>query len=217
MRLMNAARRRLLPTLAALSIVLVGAVGCADATSTAGAGESSSDDLSATSIVNSPTATATASAPATATGSPTSPGTPTSTVSPTDVPATPSAPVAAACATSALKLSVDDLGGGGQQVFAAITLTNVSTSTCSLVGFPDVSPYAAGSQIGTKSEGSGAVDAPVLLAPNAAATSKLTDATSCNAPLSDTIKVTPPNQQTSLAAPFVLRACALQVTPLVAA
>jgi Protein of unknown function (DUF4232) len=82
-----------------------------------------------------------------------------------------------------------------------------------LTGYPGVSLLVAGAQVGSPAGRSGAAITTVTLAAQASVTSQLTDVTTCNAPLSDSVRIYPPNETDSVVLPVALRACSLTVTP----
>ena len=100
--------------------------------------------------------------------------------------------------------------------FAALQFVNDGTSACMLVGVPTVTLLRSGAQTGSVSQASSerARFRTYRLAPGAAAESKLKDFSSCNAPLSQSIKVVAPGSSISSTRPGVLRACKLVVYPL---
>jgi hypothetical protein len=101
------------------------------------------------------------------------------------------------------------------QEFAALQFTNSGKRTCGLVGFPDVTLLRKGTQVGQSSQPATGTSRRTL-APGAVAESKLYDYTqSCQAPLSDEIKVVVPGSTIIYARPqFQMRACVLRVTKL---
>ena len=98
------------------------------------------------------------------------------------------------CPTSQLQVRVLLASGAQQQEFAEITFTNTGTTECSLTGYPGVSMRRASAALGAPALPNTAVSASTVhLAPGATAQTMLTDFSSCQAPLSDTVRVYPPN------------------------
>ena len=150
-------------------------------------------------------------------------GTPTTTSSappPTATASTPSltssAPALVYCTPAQLTVRVLQ-GGAAQGVeIAAATFTNSSAATCSLSGYPTVTLLLGGQVRVTASPAVGTVAKPVMLAPGKQVQALIEDTSSCNAPLSDTIRVLAPNQPAAATAyqrPFQLRLCTLNVDP----
>ena len=166
------------------------------------------------------------------TGSSGPPGTPTDTTSsPSTPPSTtssaPSATAPSSAATSSgpalvyctpAQLTVRVLQGGAAQgvEIAAATFTNSSSAPCSLSGYPTVTLLYGGQVRVTASPAAGSAPKPVTLAPGKQAQALIEDTSSCNAPLSDTIRVVAPNQPAGATAyerPFQLRLCTVNVDP----
>jgi Protein of unknown function (DUF4232) len=199
---------------AALASVLIVATAC---TSTA---HSTSSALSTAAITSAP-----ASLPSLATDSaslpsdsalPSAPATvptiPTTTAS--NAPAPPISPTGPqACTSAELAVSVQSAGAASGQAFATLRFTNTSNSACTLDGYPGVSLMLNGKQLGGAATRSGAAIKTITIAPQQNLTAQLTDNTSCNAAESDTIRIYPPNLTVPVQIPFVLRGCALVVTP----
>jgi hypothetical protein len=170
---------------------------------------------------------------------PASSAAPISTPAPTTQPATTSAPATSAPAstpasasgsgtdgtgsaspkTTCTDLSIRVLPGGaspGQEI-AAVQFTNAGSSACELVGYPTVQLLLHGNQIGTKSQPStpGTVSSR-RLAPGETAESLVHDYTqTCQAPLSDTVRVVVPGTTHIYLRPGLqLRACVLRVDKL---
>ncbi len=98
--------------------------------------------------------------------------------------------------------------------FAALQFTNTGTSTCRLNGYPAVALLRGGARIGTPSAPASAKSSTFLLAPGATAESQLNDYVSCQAPLSDTVRVVAPGSSQRTSRPAQLRACTLRVSAL---
>ena len=122
--------------------------------------------------------------------------------------------------SSCTKLTVRVLLGSGAPgyEFAALEFVNDGRSACTLTGVPAVTLLLDGKKIGTASQPSSdrARFRTYRLAPGAVAESKLKDFSSCNAPLSQSIKVVAPGTDISSKRPGQLRACKLVVYPIAA-
>lgn len=84
-----------------------------------------------------------------------------------------------------------------------------------MTGFPGVSLRKGGSQVGQPANRSSLSPTTVALGPGTVATSTVHIASSCNAPLSDTLRVYPPDQTAYVDVPAVVRACPATVDPVV--
>jgi hypothetical protein len=157
-------------------------------------------------------------------------GTEAATSAPTTAAATPSAPAPAtptgaagsggtpACATSDLKISIGDGGGGAAGSFySLIDFTNTSSVTCTLYGYPGVSLRNAQSALIGAPATRNATSSPgvVTLAPGAtaSATLKMTDytvypASECRQVTSSYLLIYPPNQTQSASLAFKGGTCA---------
>lgn len=127
--------------------------------------------------------------------------------------ATSAAPPANTCKN----LTIRVLQGGaihGQEI-AAVTFVNAGAKACTISGYPSVALNRNGAVLITATPTSGTVAQQIRLAPGAQAQSRITDYSTCNAPLSDTIDVTAPNGASGgkLTRPFVLRGCKVDVDP----
>jgi hypothetical protein len=103
----------------------------------------------------------------------------------------------------------------GQEI-AALQFTNEGTRTCVLVGFPTVALLRKGKQIGNSSQPSSLGTSKRTLGPGEIAESILHDYTqTCNAPLSDSLRVQVPGSATTAIRPgVVMRGCILRVDSL---
>jgi hypothetical protein len=107
--------------------------------------------------------------------------------------------------------------GAGQQEFASIYFTNKGSAACSMYGYPGISLRANGILLGQPaSRDRSTAPATVHLAPGAQAHADITDNSSCQAALSDTVRVYPPDSTQFADLPLVLRGCTLSVTPVTA-
>jgi hypothetical protein len=132
-------------------------------------------------------------------------------------PAHDTASVPAQPANTCKNLTIRVLQGGAvqQAEIAAVTFVNDSAKACSISGYPSVVLLHKGSTLATATPRAGTVAQPVRLAPGAQAESRITDHSTCDAALSDTIEVTAPNGTVGgkLARPFELRGCKVDVAP----
>jgi Protein of unknown function (DUF4232) len=98
----------------------------------------------------------------------------------------------------------------GQEI-AALQFTNAARKTCTLVGYPQVTLMRGGKIIGTPSQPTATGSSTRVLAAGAVAESLLHDYTSCQAPLSDMVRVVVPGSSFTAIRPAQLRACVLRV------
>ena len=96
---------------------------------------------------------------------------------------------------------------------AAITFTNTSTTACAMFGYPGVSLRLHNALLGKPAERSVKKPKTVTLAPGAAAEAMITDFSSCQAPVSDTVRVYAPDQKAFVDKPLELRGCRLFIDP----
>jgi hypothetical protein len=128
----------------------------------------------------------------------------------------PTPPASTPPRSTCTDVSVRVLPGGaspGEEI-AALQFTNTGHTSCTLVGYPTVTLLLHGRQIGLQSQPSTpGADSARELAPGAVAESLLHDYTqTCQAPLSDTVRVVVPgSSQTYLRPQFQLRACIVRV------
>ena len=187
--------------LAALAPIAVTA--CTHSTPGSGATSASSTD------------TATVSPSASDTSTPTeTPTVATSTAKPS-VTATHTGPTVPGCQLTQLTVRALKGGAEAQQEIALITFTNVSAKTCSLDGFPGVSLRLNGAMLGQPAVRQATGYSLVSLAPGAAGQVQLTDVSTCQAPVSDTVRIYPPNLTAYIDRPLILRGCQLFVSPVV--
>lgn len=118
------------------------------------------------------------------------------------------------CANKQLK--IDALRGSAAAgiEYALITFTNTGTKSCAVMGFPGVSLRLAGALVGKPAERSIKKPASVTLKPGAQAEAAITDLSSCQAPVSDKVRVYAPDQTAFVDLPLGLRACRIIVDPL---
>lgn len=159
-----------------------------------------------------PTTTVAPTQPVPATTSSTPAPTPTSTSSATPVKAGPPD-----CATADLTVHV--LQGGAQPgvELALILFTNKGATTCSLLGHPGVSLRRKGAELVTATYPTDKAAKNIVLKPGGQAQTTIMDYSSCNASLSDTVRIYPPNQTAFVDDALELRGCKLTVDPVEAA
>jgi hypothetical protein len=152
--------------------------------------------------------------------------TPTVTPSTTEAPTTSSAPskpasksakpkptAAAECTSKQLKIDALRGSAAAGVEFAVVTFTNTGAAACTMTGFPGVSLRLNNALVGKPAERSRKAPVPVVLKPGAQANSELTDLSSCQAPVSDTVRVYAPDQRAFVDLPLGLRACRVIVDP----
>jgi hypothetical protein len=93
---------------------------------------------------------------------------------------------------------------------------NKSNKVCTIVGFPGAVLLLSHAQLGKAAQRSSKPSTPVAVKPGAQASALLTDASTCNANLSDSIQVIVPNQTEKVVLPLSLRGCPLTVDPVAA-
>ncbi len=134
-------------------------------------------------------------------------------------PRVPSIQSVPACATSDLKVSLQpDQGGGAMGSFYyLIEFKNVSGHVCQLRGFPGVSAYAAGHQVGSSASwATPAAEPSVRLQPGASAHSlmRMTNVgvyppKTCGQVNATSLRVYPPNQSVAVNVPYRFGACSV--------
>lgn len=195
------------------------------------AGCSSSGDGGATSSAPSPstaptpTSSTPSSTPTTSTAPSSSPNTTRSTSQPGTTSAAPSSssaspsPPANVFETTCTKLITRVIPGGairGAEI-AGVQYENASGSSCTITGVPTAQLRKGGRDVGPRSQPTGARVTPYTLEPGAVGESLLQDFSSCNAPLSDQVRVTVPARSGgtpgTVLRPIQLRACTLRLAP----
>jgi uncharacterized protein DUF4232 len=189
--------------LAAAAVGLVTVTACTSSGSGSGAGSSppTGASLAGPSTESTgPSSTAPSSAPTT----------PPTTPKSTPRPRPPGPP---ACTSSQLKIRAIRGSASAGQEFAELTFTNAGAKVCTIFGYPGVSLRLANKLIGKPAERSGQAHSTVTLLPGARAMAKIADISSCQAPVSDTVRVYAPNQVAFVDLPLALRACRLFIGP----
>jgi hypothetical protein len=121
--------------------------------------------------------------------------------------------VLATCTSAQLTIRVLRGGAVAGKEIAAITFTNGSTTTCAMFGYPGVSLRLHNALLGQPAERSVVQPKSVSLAPGAGAEAVITDFSSCQAPVSDTVRVYAPDQKPFVDKPLELRGCRLFIDP----
>jgi hypothetical protein len=195
----------------ALPLLVLGLAGCSQA-------PRSSADQPVVSPSSSPTVS---SAPATSPSAPStsaappSPTAPSSSAAPTtpasSKPSQPDGP--GGCASSVLQVRALRGSGAAGHQFAFLRFTNISASSCSLTGFPGVQLLHAGAPLGAPARRTNTPIHRVQIAPGDSVTAQLVDDSTCNAAISDTVQVFPPNRIEKFVVPLALRGCSLHIDP----
>jgi hypothetical protein len=185
--------------------VLLTASACTSAGTTGGSGSPSG---ASTPVTSSDTPTVSTPAPVTSTSTSTPAPTPTKTPSPTAT--SPVSP------TTCTNVSVRVIRGGAERgrEIAALQYTNEGSASCDIGGFPTVTLLLHGAAIGARSQPSGRAAKTLTVKPSETVESLLSDYSTCQAPLSDNVRVTVPGKSTAVVRPIQLRACTLRVDPL---
>lgn len=100
-----------------------------------------------------------------------------------------------------------------EQQYATLRFTNISSRPCALGGYAGVQPLRGGQLLGRPAQTSG-VPVPLLrLSPGGSVTAGVSGPTTCNADVSDEVRITLPNAPGHVDKPLLMRACALVVAP----
>jgi hypothetical protein len=101
----------------------------------------------------------------------------------------------------------------GQEI-AGVVFTNTSSTKCTLRGYPFAQLRRNGTKLGKPAtDNPGAVKS-VTLKPHDSAQVQLTAVTTCQAPISDHVRIRVPQSQTSTDVAMELRGCSLSVDPI---
>jgi hypothetical protein len=117
------------------------------------------------------------------------------------------------CPTSALTIRALRGSGAAGHEFAFVQFTNASTSTCSLTGYPGIELLLGGKPLGQPAMRSGKPIQTVRIPPGTSVSANLVDDSSCNAAISDSVQVIPPNRTDRIVLKLALRGCRLTVDP----
>ena len=189
----------------ALTVIAISVAGC---TSSGVGGNANTGSPAFTESIPTDSATMTdTSAPTTQTSTPTTPAS-----SPSS---TPSGASPNDCRLDELTVRVLRGSGDHGQEFALITFTNDGTRTCTMFGFPGVSLRRANALLGKPAQRSAKVPHTVSLKPGVQAEASVTVFSTCNANLSDAMRVYPPNSTQFVDRPAQLRGCTVVVDPVV--
>jgi hypothetical protein len=119
------------------------------------------------------------------------------------------------CASSVLQVRALRGSGAAGHQFAFLRFTNISASSCSLTGFPGVQLLRAGAPLGVPAQRTSTPIHRVQIAPGDSVTAQLVDDSTCNAAISDTVQVFPPNRTEKFVVPLALRGCSLHIDPVI--
>lgn len=117
------------------------------------------------------------------------------------------------CATAVLRVRALRASGAAGHQYAFLSFTNTSASPCSLTGFPGVRLLRAGAPLGPEAQRTAKPVSRVQIAPGDSVTAQLTDDSTCNAQNSDAVQVIPPNRTEKFVLPLTLRGCSLHIDP----
>ncbi|MFL6161300.1 MAG: DUF4232 domain-containing protein [Jatrophihabitantaceae bacterium] len=120
------------------------------------------------------------------------------------------------CPTSALTIRALRGSGAAEHQFAFLQFTNSTGTSCSLTGYPGVQLLLAGKPLGQPAVRSGKPISRVQIAPGSSVSAGLIDDSSCNAPISDSVQVIPPNRTDKIVLKLALRGCLVHVDPVAA-
>lgn len=117
------------------------------------------------------------------------------------------------CPTSALTIRALRGSGAAGHEFAFLQFTNVSSTACSLTGYPGVLLLLGGKPLGQPAVRTGKPIRTERIAPGTSVSASLVDDSSCNAAISDSVQVIPPNRTDKIVLKLALRGCTLHVDP----
>jgi len=137
----------------------------------------------------------------------------TSTKSASPTATTPAPPPRDACTAAQLNVQVQRGSGAAGHQFATLVFTNKSAATCTLTGFPGVVLIRGGVQFGQPAARSDMTVATIRLGAGATATAQLYNDSTCNAAISDSVQVIPPNLTEKVVQPLAFRGCPLTIDP----
>lgn len=95
-----------------------------------------------------------------------------------------------------------------------MVFTNSSSTTCTVSGYPFAQLRYHGKQLGKPASDDPGTVRLITLAPGRSAQSQLTAVTTCQAPISDHVRVVAPHTGTAKTVAVQLRGCALSIDPL---
>ena len=114
------------------------------------------------------------------------------------------------------QLAIEGVRGGAYQgrEIAGVLFTNTSATPCTMSGYPSARLIRNGRPIGRPADDEPGTVKPVLLANGQTAQTELTAVTTCQAPISDAVRIALPNWAHPVDAQVQLRACSLSVSPI---
>jgi len=204
----------MLTRLAVSAVAVLVLAGCAQK-SQAGSGTPVSTPTTSTSATPTGTTSVATSAPVSSISNPIpfSPPPPT-TITPARPSSKPTPSVeAGGCPTSALTIRALRGSGAAGHQFAFLQFTNTTSTPCSLTGYPGVQLLLGGRPLGQPAVRSGQPVRTVRIAPGTSVSASLVDDSSCNASVSDSVQVIPPNRTDRIVLKLALRGCRLTVDP----
>ena len=106
--------------------------------------------------------------------------------------------------------------GGAYQgrEIAGVLFTNSSSTTCSVSGYPFAQLRYHGGPLGKPASDDPGTVRLITLRPGASAQSQLTAITTCQAPISDHVRVVAPHTAKAKTVALQLRGCSLSIDPL---
>lgn len=110
-----------------------------------------------------------------------------------------------------MKVTAERVDGAGGQQFATVVFTG--TRTCKLSGFPLVQLADARTSVLITARAKTTTEAPIVLSPGSHATTLVHGPSTCNAPVSVFIVITPPHLTGATRLAMPLRACPLTTDP----
>jgi hypothetical protein len=119
-------------------------------------------------------------------------------------------------ACTADQLTASGVRGGAYQgrEIAGVLFTNSSSSACTVRGYPFAQLRYKGNPLGKPAKDDPGKVRTIRLAPGKAAQSQLTAVTTCQAPISDHVRVVVPDTSTPKDIALQLRGCSLSIDPL---
>jgi hypothetical protein len=101
----------------------------------------------------------------------------------------------------------------GQEI-AGVIFTNTSGGTCTLRGYPFAQLRHNGAKLGKPAKHNPGTVRTIRLKPDGRAQVQLSAISTCQAPISDHVRIRVPGSPTSTDVPIELRGCALSVNPI---
>jgi hypothetical protein len=187
-----------------VAVALIGLTALAGCTSSGGASPSSAPTTAASTPSSVPSSDSSLTAPSSTAATSTTPAKSTARKPPPALPA---------CTSGQLKIAALRGSASAGQEFALLTFTNTGPATCTMFGFPGVSLRVSNAMVGKPAERSGKAPSTVTLKHGARAESVISDFSSCQAPVSEQVRVYAPNQRAFVDLPLALRACRVIVEP----